>query len=84
MAAVSCSPGVYKLPATGLGIWLTGKLGCAWVGARVGAWHGCMGAWCGWCGDGGGVVMFGGVGKLHVYTTWIGEVGLGHWGRSGW
>ena len=37
--------------------------------------HGCMVWWCG-----GDVV---GVGKMHGWTTWIGEVGLGHWGRSG-
>ena len=24
-----------------------------------------------------------GVGKMPWYTTWIVEVGLGHWGRSG-
>ena len=35
--------------------------------------HGCM-----------VVVMCGGVGKMHVCTTWIGEVGLGHWGWSEW
>ena len=23
------------------------------------------------------------MGKLHWYTTWIGDVGLGHWGRCG-
>ena len=28
-------------------------------------------------------MMWGGVGQLQWYTTWIGEVGLGHWGRSG-
>ena len=41
-----------------------------------GAWHGA------WVHGGGDVMMCGG--KMHVYTTWIGEVGLGHWGRSGW
>ena len=30
-----------------------------------------------------GWMMWWGVGKLQWYTTWIGEVGLGHWGRSG-
>ena len=34
--------------------------------------HGCvMRIWCG------------GGGKKQWCTTWIGEVGLGHWGRSG-
>ena len=40
-----------------------------------GSVHGCMGVWLG------DVEM--GVGKMKWYTTWIGEVGLGHWGRSG-
>ena len=62
VAAVSCSPGVYRLPAAGLGIWLMGQLGCAWVGAWV---HG--------SGDDDDDVV--GVGRMHVYTTWIGEVG---------
>ena len=29
------------------------------------------------------VLMFGGGGKMHVCSTWIGEVGLGGWWRSG-
>ena len=43
-AEVSCSPSTYVLGANGIGIWLTDKLGCAWVIAWVGAWvvHGCM------------------------------------------
>ena len=32
-AAVSCSPDACLLGGAGLGIWLTGKLGHAWVGA---------------------------------------------------
>ena len=35
IAAVSCSPLSYRLPAMGFGIWLTDKLGCAWVSAWV-------------------------------------------------
>ena len=31
VAAVSCSPSLYDSGGAGLGIWLTGKLGCAWV-----------------------------------------------------
>ena len=46
-----------------MGIWLTGKLGRAWVGSWVGVW---VGAW------------------VDGITTWIGEVGFGHWGMSGW
>ena len=37
-AAVSCSPNVYRLGGAGFGFRLTGKLGCAWVGAWQGAW----------------------------------------------
>ena len=36
-AAVSCSPIPYYPAGVGLGFWLTGKLGHAWVGAWVGA-----------------------------------------------
>ena len=32
---------------------------------------------------GGGDVMWGG-GEMHVCATWIGDVGLGVWWRSGW
>ena len=39
-AAVSCSLNAYRLPATGFGLGLTGKLGRAWVGAWGGAWRG--------------------------------------------
>ena len=53
---------------------VTGKLSCAWVGAWVGAWFGAS------MHDGGDVVE---VVKMHGYTTWIGVVGLGLWGRSG-
>ena len=42
--------------------------------------HGSVHGWC----MGGGVLMCGGVGKMHVYTTWIGEAGLEPWWRSGW
>ena len=49
MAALSCSPGVYRLPVTRLGSGSTGKLGRAWV------LHVCL--------VGGGVVMCGGGGK---------------------
>ena len=42
IAAVSCSPDEYRLGGAGLGFWLTGKLGSAWVSAWVGAW---VGAW---------------------------------------
>ena len=41
--AVSCSPDAYMLGGVGLGYGMTGKLGCAWVGAWVSAWDG---AWC--------------------------------------
>ena len=34
-AAVSCSPSPYDSGGAGLGIWLTGKLCRAWVGAWV-------------------------------------------------
>ena len=37
-AALSCSPGVYRLGGVGLGPGTMGKLGCAWVGACHGAW----------------------------------------------
>ena len=37
-AAVSCSANVAWLAGTGLGFWLTGKLGRAWVGAWVSVW----------------------------------------------
>ena len=33
----------YRFGGVGLGIWLTGKLGRAWVDAWVGAWAWCMG-----------------------------------------
>ena len=50
---MSCSPMSYRLPATGFGFWLMGKLGRAWVGAWHGAWVGggvCEGddVWWGW------------------------------------
>ena len=35
LAAVSCSPTWCRLGGAGLGFWLTGKLGRAWVGAWV-------------------------------------------------
>ena len=42
----------------------------------------CMALCMAWCmGDGDGDVV--GVRKRHGYTTWIGEVGLGHWERYG-
>ena len=41
-AAISCSPDVSRFGGAGLGFWLTGKLGRAWVGAWVGAWM----VWC--------------------------------------
>ena len=37
-AAVSCSLNAPRFGGVKLGIWLTGKLGCAWVGAWRGAW----------------------------------------------
>ena len=37
IAAVFCVAGVYWSGGVGLGFWLTGKLGCAWVGAWVAA-----------------------------------------------
>ena len=44
LGAVSCNPNGYYLAGTGLGLGLTGKPGCAWVGAWAGAWvHGCGG-----------------------------------------
>ena len=46
---------------------MTGKPGCAWVGAWGGAWW----MW----------MMWWGLKKMHGCTTWIGEVGLGHWGE---
>ena len=50
-AAVSCSLNAPRLPATGFGLGLMGKLGHAWVGAWV--VHGMVhGEWCG----GGGLV----------------------------
>ena len=58
---------------------MTGKLGHARVGAWHGAWHGA------WCGGGGNVGdVWWGWEKFLVYTTWIGDVGLGHCWRSGW
>ena len=51
-------------------------IGRAWVGVWHGAWAGVVVVMVG--------VMCGGVGKVHVYTTWICEVGLEHWWRSGW
>ena len=48
--------------------------------------HGSVHGWCmAWCmggDDGGDVDDVMGVGKMQWYTTWIGEVGLGHGGRS--
>ena len=38
VAAVSCSPDSYLLGGIGLGFWVMGKPGRAWVGAWVGAW----------------------------------------------
>ena len=38
VAAVSCSPDAYRLPAMGSGSGTTGKPHRAWVGAWVGAW----------------------------------------------
>ena len=50
-AALSCSPVPYRFSGAGFGVWLTGKLGSAWVGAWRGAWCWCrvwcIGAW--WC-----------------------------------
>ena len=58
-SAVSCSLNVYRLPATGFGLGLMGKLDCAWVFACVGAWvHGCMGGGGGGGGDGVGDVWW--------------------------
>ena len=51
-AAVSCSPFPYVLGGVGLGGWLTGQLGRAWVVHGVGAWHVHE-----WCMVGGDVVM---------------------------
>ena len=48
IAAVSCVANGYMLGGVGLGFWVSGKLGSAWVGARGGAW---VDAWWG----GGGV-----------------------------
>ena len=44
LAAVSCSASLYDSGGAGLGIWLMGKLGHAWVGVWVSAWvvHGYM------------------------------------------
>ena len=65
-AAVSCSPDAPRLPAMGVGLGLTGKLCCVWVGAGVVyRWvHGWFMVWClgGWCG-----VNVVGVGQVHVY-----------------
>ena len=58
-----------------MGSGMTGKLGRSWVGAWV-----VHGVW--WCGD--VVMVCCGGGKMHVCTTWIAEVGLEHWERSGW
>ena len=38
ITAVSCSPDVASSGGLKMGIWLTGKLGRAWVGAWPGAW----------------------------------------------
>ena len=43
IAAVSCLADAYRLPDTGLGIWLMGRLGRAWDGAWL--VHGCMDGW---------------------------------------
>ena len=40
VAAISCSAMSYRLGRVGFGFWLTGKLGCAWIGAWFGAWDG--------------------------------------------
>ena len=46
IAAVSCSPDVYRLGGVRFGFWLTGKLGCAWVVVHgTVAWRWCM-HWC--------------------------------------
>ena len=37
-AAVSCCLNTPRLGGVKFWFWLTGKLGCAWVGAWVGAW----------------------------------------------
>ena len=41
-------------------------------------------SWCMCGGDYGDVYDVVGVGKMHGYTTWIGEAGLEPWWRSGW
>ena len=47
--------------------------------------HGSVHGWCMvWYMGGGGGVGDVGVDQMHVSITWIGEVGLEHWGRSGW
>ena len=57
-AAVSCSPDVYRLGGVGLGFWLTGKLGRAWVGSWHGAWvHGWV-MWWSWGGGGKNPVVY--------------------------
>ena len=50
---------------------LDGQLRRAWVRFKGGAWHG---AWHFVCDLGG---------EMQWYSTWIGEVGLEHWGRAG-
>ena len=47
-----------------------------------GSVHGCI-AWCTGIWVDGVYDDVVGLGKMHLYTTWIGEVGLGHWGRFG-